>query len=100
MDKPKRYRMRPKTVEAMRYTGHNGAQVCAWLASEGAVEQGYKGDTHIEWVVPDAQDEYGHAITHRALKGQWLVRSLKDDSLKAMSQQFFDSTYALDTQSY
>lgn len=100
MDKPKRYRMRPKTVEAMRYTGHNGPQVCAWLSSEGAIERGYKGDTYIEWVVPDAQDEYGHAITHRALKGQWLVRSLKDDSLKAMSQQFFDSMYALDTQSY
>ncbi len=100
MDKPKRYRMKPKTVEAIRYTGHNGVAVCAWLKDLEATERSISGENFIEWVVPDGQDEYGNALTQRVMEGYWIVRRLKDDHTFIVSQWAFEESYALDTQSY
>ena len=102
MDKPKRYRMKPKTVEAMRYTGHNGAVVCAWLKSLDldAVERTLGDESFIEWVVPDGQDEYGNALTQRVLEGYWIARRLTDNWPFVIARWAFEEGYALDTQSY
>jgi hypothetical protein len=100
MDKPKRYRMKPKTVEAIRFTGYNGLAVCAWLKDLDAVQRTVGGEIFIEWFVPDGQDEYGNALTQRVMEGYWIVRRLKDKHTFIVSQWAFEESYALDTQSY
>ena len=82
MNTPKKYRKKPVTIKAIRYTPYNGTQIQAWAAEHG---------THLT-----LRDDYLYVATlegtMKAQLGDWIIKGINGEFYPC-KPDIFDATY-------